>query len=178
MRHIRYTLLLALAMFAAAPAAGAQQAAPAREPLVVTATNRTATAEAERGAPRSDAAARPGDVLRFRLTFRNPGQQPVRGVVLNNPVAAGLTFVAGSARSSRDDVVTEFSIDGGRSWAAQPMEEVTDESGRRVRRPAPPEKYTHVRWTVAGAVTPGTTVTAEFDARLNGGRPAAGADGR
>ena len=175
MRHIRYTLpLLALAMLAAAPAARAQQT----EALVVTATNRTAAAEAEAGAPRSDAAALPGDVLRYRLTFRNPGQQPVRGVVLNNPVAAGLIFVAGSARSSRDDVVTEFSTDGGRSWAAQPMEEVTDESGRRVRRPAPPEKYTHVRWTVTGAVTPGTTVTAEFDARLAGGRPTAAADGR
>lgn len=172
MRHFRYTLpLLALALSALAPAARAQQA----DALNVTATNRTAAAEAQAGAPRSDAAARPGDVLRYRLTFRNPGQQPVRGVVLNNPVAAGLTFVAGSARSSRDDVVTEFSIDGGRTWAAQPTEEVTDESGRRVRRPAPPEKYTHVRWTVTGAVNPGTTVTAEFDARLNDGRPVAGA---
>jgi uncharacterized repeat protein (TIGR01451 family) len=175
MRHFRYTLpLLALALFAAAPAVRAQQ----DEALTVTALNRTAAAEAERGTPRSDAAARPGDVLRYRLTFRNPGQQPVRGVVLNNPVAAGLTFVAGSARSSRDDVVTEFSTDGGRTWAAQPTEEVTDESGRRVRRPAPPEKYTHVRWTVTGAVAPGTTLTAEFDARLAGGRPTAGPDGR
>lgn len=177
MRHFRLALTLLALTLAVAPAARAQQAAPAQEALVVTATNRTAAAEAERGAPRNDAAARPGDVLRYRLTFRNPGGQPVRGVVLNNPVAAGLTFVAGSARSSRDDVVTEFSTDGGRSWAAQPMEEVTDESGRRVRRPAPPEKYTHVRWTVTGFVNPGTTVTAEFDARLAGGPPAA-AEGR
>lgn len=171
MRHFRLALPLLALTLAVAPAARAQQA----DALVVTAVNRTAAAEAERGAPRNDAAARPGDVLRYRLTFRNPGGEPVRGVVLNNPVAAGLTFVAGSAKSSRDDVVTEYSTDGGRSWAAQPMEEVTDEAGRRVRRPAPPEKYTHVRWTVTGFVNPGTTVTAEFDARLSGGRPSAGA---
>jgi uncharacterized repeat protein (TIGR01451 family) len=174
MRHFRHALpLLALALAFAAPAR-AQQG----EALVVTATNRTAAAEAGRGAPRNDAAARPGDVLRYRLTFRNPGGQPVRGVVLNNPVAAGLTFVAGSARSSRDDVVTEYSTDGGRTWAAQPLEEVTDESGRRVRRPAPPEKYTHVRWTVTGFVSPGAVVTAEFDARLGTGRTPAGTAGR
>jgi uncharacterized repeat protein (TIGR01451 family) len=177
MRHLRLALLVALTL-AVAPAARAQQAAPRQEPLTVTATNRTAAAEAEAGTPRNSDAARPGDVLRIRLAFRNPGDRPARGVVLSNPVAVGLRYVAGSAQSSRDDVVTEYSIDGGQSWSAQPMEEVTDESGRRVRRPAPPEKYTHVRFTVNGPISPGATVTAEFDVRLGGGRPAAATDGR
>lgn len=178
MRHIRRTLAVLALALACAPAARAQQADEPAPPLVVTALNRTAAAEAEAGAPRGDQAARPGDVLRYRLTFRNPGGEPVRGVTLANPVAAGMTFVGGSARSSRDDVVTEYSADGGATWSARPMEEVTDESGRRVRRPAAPETYTHVRWTVQGWISPGAAVTAEFDARLGTTRPAAGAAGR
>jgi uncharacterized repeat protein (TIGR01451 family) len=178
MRHIRTTLALFALALAAAPAARAQQApAAGQQPLTVTATNRTAAAEAERGAPRRDDAARPGDVIRYRLTFRNPGSGRVRGVVLNNPVAAGMRFVGGSAQSSREDIAAEYSTDGGRTWSAQPMEEVTDENGRRVRRPAAPETYTHVRWTVQGWVNPGATVTAEFDARLEGGRSSAPAPG-
>ena len=168
MRHIRRTLALLGLALAAAPL-GAQEA-PA--PLTVVAANRTAQAEAARGTPRADAAARPGDVVRYTLTLRNPGGERIRGVTLANPVAAGMRFVGGSARSSRDDVRTEYSADGGRSWSAQPTEEVVVE-GRRVRRPVPAERYTHVRWTIDGWVAPGATVTAEFDARL-GAAPAPG----
>ena len=79
----------------------------------------------------------------------------------------GFRFVGGSTRASRDDARAEYSADGGRTFSAQPMEEVVVE-GRRVRRPVAPERYTHVRWTVDGWVAPGATVTAEFDARLAG----------
>lgn len=177
MRHIRHTLaLVALALAAALPARAQQAAAP--EPLVVTAENRTAAAEAARGAPRQGDVARPGDVVRYRLTFRNPGQERVRGVTLDNPVSAGMQYVSGSVRTSRDDVRTEFSADGGRSFSAQPMEEVVVD-GARVRRPVPAERYTHVRWTIDGWVAPGAVVTAEFDARIGAGRStAAPASGR
>jgi hypothetical protein len=38
--------------------------------------------------------------------------------------------------------------------------------GKRVPRPAPPETYTHIRWTVRGSVLPDATVRAEFRAHL------------
>jgi len=82
-----------------------------------------------------------------------------------------MAFVAGSARSARDDARAEYSIDGGRTYSARPMETVVVD-GRRVQRAAAPEKYTHVRWTLAGMVAPGATVTAEFDARVGAGAPA------
>jgi uncharacterized repeat protein (TIGR01451 family) len=106
-----------------------------------------------------------GDVIRYRLRFTNLTSGPVRDVVFHNPVADGLRFVGGSAGSDRQDVVIEYSIDGGRSYAAQPM--IVDEvDGQSVERPAPPERYTHVRWTIQGWVDPGAQVTAEFEARL------------
>ncbi len=171
--RLPYRLLLLVPLLLSAPAFAQEAAKP--QALTVTADNRTAAAEAARGAPRRDATARPGDVLRYRLRFTNVVGRPVRGVELKNPLPGGVRFVPGSTRATRDDARAEYSIDGGRSFSAQPMEEVLVD-GRRVQRPAAPERYTHVRWIVGGWVAPGATVTAEFDARL--AAPAAGGSGR
>jgi len=161
----RALVALALSAGFATPAL-AQQAAPT--PLVVTAVNRTAAEDARHGARRADANARPGDVVRYELTFTNPGKARVRGVKLENPIPGGLHFVAGSAASSRDDVAADFSVDGGRTFSRRPMETVTVD-GKAVTRPVAAERYTHVRWMLAGWVQPGATVTASYDARLAGG---------
>jgi len=137
--------------------------------LVVTAENLMAGDErhqawAERGGKATDVL--PGDVVRFTLRFTNTTDQPVRDVVFSNPVPQGMRYVAGSAAASSDSAAITFSIDGGATYAAQPMIEVTDENGRRRTVPAPPESYTHVRWTVRDWVQPGAQVTAEFRAEL------------
>ncbi|HEX8832274.1 MAG TPA: hypothetical protein VF705_13955 [Longimicrobium sp.] len=174
--------LLVLVALAAAPAV-AQQATQQQSPLQVTAVNRTAAELAARGTPRADKQVRTGDVVRYRLAFTNPQRTPVRPV-LSNPIAPGMVFVAGSARTARTDARAEYSIDGGRTFSAQPMETVVV-NGRSVQRAAAPEKYTHVRWTVGGFVAPGATVVAEFDVRFGGSpqtdntaSPAAGPSGR
>ncbi|HEX2205409.1 MAG TPA: hypothetical protein VHG91_19015 [Longimicrobium sp.] len=178
----RTLVLVPLALAAFALPAAAQQAQP--QALVVTAQNRTAAADAAKGAQRRDDRARPGDVIRYRLTFTNVAGRPLRGVVLSNPLPGGMRFVAGSVSATRADARPEYSTDGGRTFSAQPTEEVTVD-GRRVVRPAPPERYTHVRWTVGGTVEQGATVVAEFEARVGTpspqGRtatPAAGTNGR
>ena len=173
MKHlIRLAVFFSL-IFAAAVPAAAQQGTP--QAFTVTATNRTA-AQAPRGA-RSDDRARPGDVVRYRLTFTNVTRGAVRGVTLANPLAAGMRFVGGSAKADRGDARLEYSADGGRTFSAQPMEEVVVD-GRRVQRPVPAERYTHVRWIVDGNVAPGATVVAEFDARVGAGTPAPATRGR
>ena len=133
--------------------------------LAVTAENRTAMAAAARGAHRTDAAVHAGDVLRYKLTFTNTAGRPVRQVAIQNPVAAGLQFVAGSASASRQDARAEYSADNGATWSARPMETVTID-GKQVERAIAPERYTGVRWIVDGWVSPGATVTAQFEARL------------
>jgi len=132
----------------------------AQRPLVVTALNLNARSRGSQSQ-----AVLPGDVLQYQLRFTNQGQGDVRGVVFTNPVPAGLRYVDGSAGADRQDVAVEYSTDGGQTFAATPMvTEVVD--GRRVQRPASPEQYTHVRWTVQGSIAPGATVTAEFRAEL------------
>lgn len=107
----------------------------------------------------------PGDVVAYRLTFTNVTAAPVRAVEFKDPLPTGLRYVAGSATADRHDVIVSYSIDGGRTYSAEPMiEEVVN--GERVTRPAPPQMYTHIRWVVSGWVEPGAQVTAEFRAQL------------
>lgn len=161
MIRVPFALLL---LVAGAITASAQEA-PGDEAIVITAENRTAAAETERGEPRVDDAVRAGDELRYTLTFTNPTDGPVRDIVLDNPVPEGLDFVAGSARIDHSEASLEFSIDGGQSFSAEPTIEVI-EDGRTVQRPAPPEMYTTIRWTVEGSVQPGEDVIATYDAKM------------
>ena len=158
----RFALLFALTL--AAPLRAQAPARPASA-LSVSAENRTAMAAAARGAKRSDATVHAGDVLRYKLTFTNTAGRPVRQVAIRNPVASGLEFVAGSAKASRDDARAEYSADNGATWSARPMETVTVD-GKPIERAIVPERYTGVRWIVDGWVSPGATVTAQFEARL------------
>ena len=157
------TLVGATNVAHAQKAAGRAQAA--QPTLRVVAENRTAAVAAARGSRRADSTVHAGDVVRYKLTFTNSADRAIRNVAIQNPVPAGLQFVAGSAKVSRNDARAEYSLDGGRTWSARPMETVTID-GRQVDRPVSPERYTAVRWMVGGAVAPAATVTAEFEARL------------
>lgn len=156
-------ILGALALCAATvTAVNAQGATPS---LVIRAFNVTAGTDADRGAARRDTLARMGDVLRYDLAFANSGDQPLRGVVVADPIPLGLHFVANSARASRGDARVEYSADGGRTWSTEPIENVMVD-GRSITRPIAPDRYTHIRWSIVGTVAPHATVTAEFAARF------------
>jgi uncharacterized repeat protein (TIGR01451 family) len=130
--------------------------------LLVTAENVTAV-EARSSRPGDQL--RPGDVVRYRLSFTNLRPDSVRSVQFNDRVPAGLRYVAGSASADRSDVVIEFSIDSGRTYSERPeIEQVIN--GQKVRAPAPPERYTHVRWSERGWVRARGKVIAEFKAQL------------
>ena len=154
--------ILAVLVLSAVPAY-AQLAAPTA--LTITAENRNATAEAAAGHPRATDAVQGGDVVVYRLRFTNVTDQPVQGVLLRNPLPAGLRLRPGSIQVSGGEAQAEYSIDGGRSFSAEPMEEVVVD-GRKVLRPAPPERFTDVRWRVQGSVAPRAVVTAEYEVTL------------
>lgn len=164
-RPFRSALLAALLAVVPALAARAQ-ARPATASIVVTSRNVTAAATARAGTP-ARTSVLPGDVLRYTLTFTNATSGPVKNVELRDPIPAGVHFVAGSAHASRPDARLEFSADGGKSWSAAPTESVVVD-GKTVVRAVPADRYTHLRWTVAGAVAPSAVVTADFDTRVGG----------
>ena len=167
---VAFTAALAGSIGTPARLAAQPQAAPAPSPargLAISAENATAAAEARGGAARNDARARPGDVVHYRLAFTNPVDRPVRGVRIEDAIPAGTHFVAGSAHAARSDAVAEYSADGGRSYAARPVEQVVVD-GVATERPVPADRYTHVRWTVRGVVAPRDRIVAEFDTQLAG----------
>jgi uncharacterized repeat protein (TIGR01451 family) len=152
-------LLTALAALVCAPPARAQ--ARGATPLVVTAQNITAqtAGRADKGV------AQPGDEIRYRLVFTNVTTGPVKNIQFVDPIPSGMAYVPGSATSDQR-VRAEYSIDSGRTYSARPTISVI-ENGKPVQKPAPPERYTHVRWTVVSALARGAQVIVEFQARVS-----------
>lgn len=168
-RHV-WTLVACLTSFGAI-SAGAQEPEPVSA-LVITAENLMVGDARHRELAVQDRdpdALLPGDLVLYRLRFTNITDAPVRNVVFQDHLPVGLRYVGGSAAADRADVVIEYSIDDGGSYAAQPMVEETVD-GLPVQKPAPPELYTHIRWTVGGWVEPGAQIIAEFRAQLPGQR--------
>jgi len=133
-------------------------AAPAQAPKTLVVTARNLTAETAR-------VAKPGDVIRYGLVFTNVTAGPVKNIQFVDPIPAGMVYVLGSAAADRP-VRLEYSIDGGKSYSAQPVIAVVQD-GKTVEQLAPRERYTHVRWTVPGSLAPGAKVTAEFRTQVN-----------
>lgn len=160
------TIGVGLVAFGLATTAGSVSAQIAPEPqaLVITALNTTKEA--------TDRAADsglfvPGDVIEYALRFTNVTDAAVQDVVLKDPIPDGLIMVLGSPSADREDIVVDYSIDGGTSWSVSPVVERL-EDGRVVVHPAPAGAYTHVRWTIPGALPAGASVTARFRAAVLG----------
>jgi len=155
---IQRTLITGFLLLSAALAARAQKA-PRAQALTISAENVSTHRQGD--------ASRvlPGDTVRYHLLFANVSAGAVHGIVLDNPIPAGLRFAPGSAKADRADVAILYSIDGGKTYAAAPMiDAIVD--GQHEQRPAPAEMYTHVRWTVRGDVPKGAQIRAEYDAQV------------
>ena len=114
---------------------------------------------------RSDYRLRSGDVIRYRLTLTNTTPKAIRQAVLLNRIPSRLEIVPESHRVSRSDAQLEFSVDGGRSFSARPVEEISAASGM-TSRAISSDRFTHLRWTLASWLAPGATITAQYNARL------------
>lgn len=117
----------------------------------------------ERFIPVSEAI--PGEVIEYRVTAVNEGDIIYRPgtVVVTLPIGEGVVYLEGTATESSDRVVTEFSADGGRSYAEPPIlidvaaegdsasegeaSEGSDAPTATEQRAATPAEYDHIRWT-------------------------------
>ncbi|CAN5689891.1 hypothetical protein BH23DEI1_BH23DEI1_18970 [soil metagenome] len=90
--------------------------------------------------------ARPGQTVEYRLIVSNVSDEtlPAGIVVVTGPVPEGTEFVPHSATPSSDELLTEYSGDGGRTFSLPPVF-VGREEDRTV---VDPVEYDGVRWTV------------------------------
>ena len=92
-----------------------------------------------------DAVVQPGDLLRYVVASNNAGELPAKNLVVTQPISAEMTYVLDSAKGNEAATAT-YSIDGGETFEAEPMVEVTLPDGTVEMQPAPAEAYTHVKW--------------------------------
>lgn len=86
----------------------------------------------------------PGDAILYRITYANTGMQPADGVVVVSQIPDSLIITEGSAEAA--GTRTQYSVDGGKTYADRDDLYVTDADGKK--RPAEAGDLTNVRWTV------------------------------
>ncbi len=166
MKLLQTALLVALVVALASDSAAAQEER-APEALVISATILTrgqARLQTIDAPDRHPTTVAPGDVVQYRLVFTNITGRTVNNIRFTDPLPKGMRYLPGTAGADREDVDVEFSLDGGTSYSEQPMVEVVVD-GRTEQRPASPEDYTDIRWTVHGDLQPNAQVTAAFQVR-------------
>jgi uncharacterized repeat protein (TIGR01451 family) len=106
----------------------------------------------------------PGDEVTYTLTYTNKTGKPVTDLAVTNPVPQHTRYKDGTAAG--DGAVVQFSVDGGKSYAApeQLTVAIKDKSGKDIQRPAVAQDYTHIRWVIKPTVAPGQSGFVRFRA--------------
>src|SRR5512140_3514237 len=94
-----------------------------------------------------------GDEVYYTIRVRNPGKQPVTGIVVTKRLPFGVHYKRGSAVGPACEV--QFSIDGGTRFA--PLERLGAGTDGRTMRKVQETEYTHVRWILSRPLAPGAT---------------------
>lgn len=109
-------------------------------------------------------ALKPGDDVEYAVTAVNAGDSPATHLVPSAKIPAGTTYVEGSAKAPHAHV--EFSLDGGKTWSAQPTVTVKGPAGTPVVKKADPALYTAVRFVADGALEPHQSLVSRYDVRV------------
>ena len=104
----------------------------------------------------------PGDVVIYRIDYRNISGETAENVFITNPVPEHMRYVDGSVEG--EGTAITFSADGGTTFAAPDALTVALPDGGT--RPANASDYTHIRWNVDQPVAPGAAGAVGYRAEL------------
>lgn len=104
----------------------------------------------------------PGDTVIFTTHYANLGSLPATEVVINNPLSEHMLYLAGSAQGKGTRI--EFSIDNGKTFAEPGQLKIKTDEGKE--RLAVPADYTHIRWTILGAIGAGAKGSVSYKAKV------------
>lgn len=92
----------------------------------------------------------PGDLISQVVNVRNTGSRSIKNVPVTLPVPKNTVYVA--PEKDMSVARTEYSIDGGKTFAAAPLKKkvTVTENGKAVTREVEvkPNEYNAVRWTI------------------------------
>jgi uncharacterized repeat protein (TIGR01451 family) len=107
----------------------------------------------------------PGEVLDWTITSVNEGDGAAREYRTVGQIPRGTSLVAGSVTAEYDAAVT-YSIDNGKTFAAQPVIEERQPDGTVRTVPAPVSMYTQVRYEWSEPFAAGKTLAASYKVRV------------
>jgi len=107
---------------------------------------------------------KPDEVLSWTVDAVNSGAGPAIDYKAVTQIPRGTEFVAGSAQA--DGANALFSIDGGKSFLAQPMIEQKQADGSVKHVPAPVSMYTHIRFELGNPLAAGGKFSASYKVRV------------
>lgn len=107
----------------------------------------------------------PGEKLIFTLQYKNQGDEKATNVKVDNPIPKDTVYVVGSGIGKNSKML--FSIDGGKTYKLPSLltYEETLPDGRKVKKQASPEQYTHVRWII-DEILPGREGKVRYQVRV------------
>ena len=108
---------------------------------------------------------KPGEVLDWQIVSSNDGSAEARDYKAVGHIPAGTAFVQGSASAEGGSTVT-YSIDGGKTFATQPIVEERQADGTTKQVPAPVSMYTEVRYEWSDALAAGGKLSASYKVRV------------
>ncbi|MCT7993242.1 hypothetical protein [Laspinema olomoucense] len=111
------------------------------------------------------ASVQPGDILRYAIAAENQTAEDIPNFILTQPIPDPVVYIPDSSRIDTEAEIT-VSIDNGETFVKNPTVEVTLENGQVETQPAPPETYTHLRWTLTNPLPPTAVVTGQFEVRV------------
>jgi uncharacterized repeat protein (TIGR01451 family) len=106
----------------------------------------------------------PGEILDWTIESENSGNAAAMEYKTVGHIPHGTTFVAGSAKA--DGAKAVYSIDGGKSYSAQPMIDEKQADGSVKRVPAPASMYTEIRYEWADPLAQGGKLSASYKVRV------------
>jgi uncharacterized repeat protein (TIGR01451 family) len=107
---------------------------------------------------------KPGDEVEYDIAATNAGAAPALRFVPVGRIPTGTAYVEGSAKAARAHA--EFSLDGGKTWSANPTVTVKGPNGTTVVKKADPSLYTTIRFVTNGALAPHGTLQYAYEVRV------------
>lgn len=116
---------------------------------------------------------KPGDIIEYRVSYRNTTQNTISQLIANLPVPAHTAYVSASAQPAK----VEASL-GGVEFAAVPLvRRVTQADGKVVESKVPVAEYKALRWSV-GDLKAGKTIVVKARMKVDAEPVSPSNDGR
>ncbi|MER3433792.1 MAG: hypothetical protein C4288_10245 [Leptolyngbya sp. ERB_1_1] len=108
-----------------------------------------------------DTTVQKGTSLRLQFVAKNISDQASENLVITRPIPKGTNYLIGTATQSSAELT--YSIDGGNTFTANPLVQVTLPDGRTEMQSAPGNAYSHLRWTFAKSIAPKHGLEVAYD---------------